>query len=159
MSTDLSKVFLGTHRHKLDNKNRVSLPADFRRIVSALEEGADGESFGIALSADRSHLIILPLRSLFRQASEGGAITDAHRVAPFCSPLSSDEQGRTLLSKEHIAQLGLKGKEGRELVFVGVYDRIEIWPKMTWDERESQRRLGEAAPILGEPARDEPGPG
>ena len=101
----------------------------------------------------------LPLRSLFRQASEGGAITDAHRVAPFCSPLSSDEQGRTLLSKEHIAQLGLKGKEGRELVFVGVYDRIEIWPKKTWDERESQRRLGEAAPILGEPARDEPGPG
>ncbi|MCB1840182.1 MAG: hypothetical protein H6858_09200 [Rhodospirillales bacterium] len=159
MPADLGKVFLGTHRHRLDSKQRVTLPADYRRIVSALEEGSEHEAFGIALAADRSHLIILPLQSLFSQAAKGGHLTDAHKVAPFCAPFSFDAQGRTILSAEHISQLGLTDKENRELVIVGVYDRIEIWPKKTWDERESQRRLSEAAPILGDPSKDEPGPG
>lgn len=73
MPADLGKVFLGTHRHRLDSKQRVTLPADYRRIVSALEEGSEHEAFGIALAADRSHLIILPLQSLFSQAAKGGA--------------------------------------------------------------------------------------
>ncbi len=157
MSSDLSKVFLGTHRYKLDSKNRFSLPADFRRIVSALQDGADHETFGIALAPDRSHLVILPLRSLFSQASQGsGQLTDAHKVAPFCNPLSTDPQGRSLMSQEHVSQLGLAGNQDRELVIVGVYDRIEIWPKKTWDERESQRRMSEATPILGASKGGEP---
>lgn len=157
MTSDLSKIFLGTHRFKLDGKNRFTLPAEFRRIISAMQDGADNETFGIALAPDRSHLVILPLRSLFLQASQGpGQMTDAHKVAPFCSALSPDPQGRSLMSQEHISQLGLAGNEDRELVIVGVYDRIEIWPKKTWDQRESQRRLNEASPILGSSKGEEP---
>lgn len=60
------------------------------------------------------------------------------------------------MSQEHVSQLGLAGNQDRELVIVGVYDRIEIWPKKTWDERESQRRMSEATPILGASKGGEP---
>jgi len=49
-----------------------------------------------------------------------------------CSDFSLDQQGRIIVPP------GLReyAKIGTEVLFFGVYDRVELWSKQAWDARE-----------------------
>ena len=148
MAKSIRDVFTGVHRHRLDDKNRVCLPVGFRDTIRKQEDG--GENYGIAIAPDETHLVVLPLKALFQQAAKMGGDTQAHRVAPFCAPFRFDKQGRMQISKDHVTQLGVAPQA--KLVFVGTFDRIEVWPEDRWDKTERQKRLDRARPVFGEVA-------
>lgn len=61
-----------------------------------------------------------------------------------------DAQGRILLPEILVEY----AKVTKELIFVGLIDRVEIWPKEVWDEK-AQKLAGETKDYIEELAKDE----
>jgi MraZ protein len=124
-------MFGGLFPHVLDDKGRTSLPKGWRDLLSGHEPPR--------LTADRRCLIIYPadvfearVRALV-EASRNGV----HAAKPLLRLLSGygipcpfDKQGRILIPKEHRDLAALE----REIMFVGMYDCIEIWNRDLYDE-------------------------
>ncbi|HSF94946.1 MAG TPA: hypothetical protein VLA52_07950 [Thermohalobaculum sp.] len=133
------KYFTGSSTHKVDAKGRVSLPADFRKVL---------ESFGA------SHIVVLPQMQrneahvglspagydkVIEQAEAMGleyedadamsmsVLTDARQI-----PV--DDAGRIVLSKDLRDQLGIGG----EIRFVGRGSSFEMWEPATRASHESE---------------------
>lgn len=125
-------MLIGEHTHTIDEKNRISLPAKFRKemgkkiiitpgldkclfvfnfkqwqsVVKKLSSGSEGElSF---LKADQRNFN----RIMFGQATD----------------VEVDAIGRILLPEV----LKVKIKVKSSAVFVGVEDRVEIWNERDW---------------------------
>lgn len=122
---------VGTHSYQLDLKGRISLPARFRE---AFKEGAF-----VTLGLDGC-LFVFPRAEWERRASELQAVplSDAHGRASSrfffgpAEPVVVDNQGRLLVPQRLRAQVGI----GREVVVLGVWDRMEIWDRAAWDRYE-----------------------
>jgi transcriptional regulator MraZ len=127
-------MLLGEYEHTIDDKNRLTLPAKFRRAFEdgiVVTRGMDGCLYAYApdgwQNVVESRLASLhPLskegrrmqRFFFAGASEGGL----------------DRQGRVSLPAALLAHAQL----GRDVVVAGVNDHLEIWDRAAW-----QRELAE----------------
>lgn len=115
--------FLGSYRHQVDAKGRVSLPAAFRR-------GSDSEHF-VLIKVHDDALSLYPheswrdteerLRELVRRNPGArhyllGLTANAQEVTP-------DKQGRILIPDRLREEIGI----GDVALIVGALDRIEIW--------------------------------
>ena len=122
-------TFIGTHRHKVDAKGRVSLPARFRDAIAK----EDPEARRIVLYPTAG-----PLRldgagtkfvsDLVEKVSIPGNYSDADRVRienllAQLVELSFDETGRVLLSSELLAAAAI----GDEAVFRGIGTSFQIF--------------------------------
>jgi MraZ protein len=122
---------LGTHGYQLDPKGRVSLPARFRE---AFAEGA-----WLTIGQDGC-LFIFPRVEWERRADEVSAspLSDtAGRAYARLFFASSDEakvdgQGRLTIPQRLRDAAGIK----KDVVVLGVRDRIEVWDRRTWDRYE-----------------------
>lgn len=122
--------FLGSYRHSLDAKGRVSLPAPFRH-------GSDAEGFVLvrahpdALTLypdDRWEEVAADLAELRRRQPRKRHMVlrltaNAHRIVP-------DAQGRMLIPERLREEVGLDD----EALIVGALDRIEIWQPERFDQ-------------------------
>ncbi len=122
---------LGTHRYQLDPKGRVSLPAKFRAAF------ADG--CWLTMGQDRC-LYVFPRAEWERRSEEVGASplsdADGRAFARFFFG-SSDEarldgQGRVTIPQRLREAVGID----KEVVVVGVRDRMEIWDRENFDQYE-----------------------
>lgn len=123
------EVLYGRYLHTIDDKGRVSLPAKFRaklgdRVV--ITEGLEKCLFVWAIKEFESRverLGSLPLTSKeareFSRAFLGGS-ADAE----------VDSHGRILLPQSMREYAGLE----REVVMIGVSNRVEIWDKQAYEE-------------------------
>lgn len=125
--------FLGSYRHTLDAKGRVSLPAPFRH-------GSDAEGFVLvrahpdALTLypdDRWEQVAADLADLRRRKPAKRHMVlqltaNAHRIVP-------DAQGRMLIPERLRQEIGLED----EALIVGALDRIEIWSPRRFEELTS----------------------
>lgn len=120
-------MFWGSHDHVLDDKGRTSLPKEFRDALARLK----GTPW-ITLYPDC--VAILPATSFeeLRErltAGELGEIDSIQHlkrlIIGMASPCTVDRQGRISIPTKLRTEAGL----GRELVFTGVGDRIEIWDR------------------------------
>ena len=115
-------MFQGSSDHVLDEKGRTSLPKDFRSIIAQAERPAiltaKNGYLAIYLHADFERLLD-SFRDL--QISSRERLERLH--APH--PLSLDKQGRLLIPPTLRRHAGLE----REIMFLGVNDRIEIWDR------------------------------
>lgn len=121
-------MFLGEFNHNLDSKFRVIVPVKFREDL--------GESFVITKGYDRCLFIyhldewqellnkikVLPKSDPFIRRFERLFIGGA-------SVLEPDNQGRVLVPQN----LRIYGEIEKELVFVGVSNRIEVWSQEKWN--------------------------
>ncbi len=115
-------AFIGTHRHTLDDKGRVSVPAQFRRQLTAedlyLNVGMEGclvlypshrwqelEEKLLALPRDRQ------TRFLVRSLAQN------------LRAVSLDSQGRISIPAELADKAGISG----EIMFLGKFDTMELW--------------------------------
>ncbi len=122
--------FLGNIEAKLDNKGRVAIPAQFRKLLQKEEINSlvlRKDIFQNCLSLYPSNVWndnITELRSrlnkwnekhqqLFRQF-----VLDVEKV-------EIDSSGRILISKRYLQKLGINS----DIRFLGMGDIIEIWPK------------------------------
>ena len=121
-------MFLGEYEHTIDDKNRLTLPARFRAAMAGgvvLTRGLDTcvEAYPAEAWTKLVESRLAGLNPLSREARvlERFYYTGATEAQP-------DKQGRVMLSPKLIERAGL----GREVVVVGMRDRLEIWDRAAW---------------------------
>ena len=123
-------MLLGEYEHALDDKNRLTLPAKFRRTFSGgvvLTRGMDG-CIAVYSSEDWDRFVETRLADLDPLSKE------ARQMQRFmfagASETEPDGQGRIMIP----AALHSHAKLGREVVVAGVRDHVEIWARPAWRE-------------------------
>jgi MraZ protein len=126
-------LFLGEHRHGLDDKGRVIFPAKLRDGLGAqvvLQKGID------------PCVYILPPEEWERQVARVAELPttnpQARRYARFFFSQAQseriDRQGRLTVPQAFRAYAGLE----KEVVVVGAGTRVEIWDSERWDSHREQ---------------------
>lgn len=126
----------GTYTHSVDEKGRVTLPARFRELL--------GDRFVVTRGFDQC-LFVYPeaewagLEDKLAGQPLGGSDARAFKRLFFASACDAepDRQGRVLLP-QHLRE---HARIDREVVIIGVSDRVEIWARDRWEEY-SQGRIG-----------------
>jgi MraZ protein len=134
-------MFLGEFQHSLDAKGRVILPADFRDDLAAgavLTKGLDG-----CLAVYESSVfegIVEQVREAARRGARERQV--ARSFFGGARPFTPDKQGRVAIPQNlrEFAQLE------RDVMVVGVDNRIEIWNAARWREHEAQGQADIATP-------------
>lgn len=119
---------LGTHRYQMDPKGRVSLPKGFRAAFSDgvyLTLGQDNCVFAFPAAQWERRSDEIRERPL----SDGPGRALARVFFGSAEYVELDAQGRLLMPQ----RLRKLAEVGKEVVVVGVDDRIEIWDAKTWD--------------------------
>ena len=129
MDTLPQTFYAGEFRHFIDEKNRVTIPARWRR---------DGvNEFIILPEANHQFLVVMSAEEFARlsAAAESNSNVSARDRRVFLRQLHSraqhgatDRQGRLLLPEELCKKIGLKG----EVAMVGGRGRFEIWNLQRW---------------------------
>ena len=118
------RFYAGEFRHFIDEKNRITIPARWRR-------GAP-EEFLILAEANHQFLLVMPPEEFSRMsaAAESDSSVTARDRRVFFRQLharaqhaTADKQGRLVLPEDLCHKVGLKG----EVILVGGRGRFEIW--------------------------------
>lgn len=129
-------VFLGEYQHTLDAKGRVSLPRKFRDEIGShlvVSKGLDNCLYVYPAEGYRRFVESLMNASDFDRKS----LALRRRFTAGASEVEIDSAGRVGLAPVLRAHAALS----KDVVVVGVGDRIEIWDAEAWasyeDENES----------------------
>ena len=118
------RFYAGEFRHFIDEKNRITIPARWRRGAA--------EEFIILAEATHQFLLVMSPEEFSRMsaAAEADSNVSARDRRVFFRQLharaqhaTADKQGRLVLPVDLCQKLGLKG----EVVLVGGRGRFEIW--------------------------------
>lgn len=140
-------MFLGTFEHRIDNRDRISIPARMR------EELYGGASDHPIMTIGFEKCLYIYSRSRWEKFANGvetlqTSREDARRLERFlfsnAIECPIDPQGRILVTKSLKDHSGLLD----EVVIVGVRHRIEIWDKEAW-QREA-RKIKEMSKSIAE---------
>jgi MraZ protein len=121
--------FMGTYTPKLDDKGRLFLPAKFRERLSE----------GVVVTQGQENCLVVWPEDVFmaeaRRAQQTpmtnrGARDYARVLFGGAEQGTPDKQGRIGISPLLRAYAGL----GKDVVVIGVMDRIEIWDPARWTE-------------------------
>lgn len=136
---------LGTHSYQLDPKGRISLPARFRDAFAdgaVLTLGQDGCLFCFPRAEWETRAVEVHGRPL----SDAESRAYARMFFGKAEAVDLDGQGRLLIPQRLRAEVGIR----KELVVLGVFDRMEIWDRETHERYESGHggayRAGTLAP-------------
>lgn len=111
-------AFYGNHKHTLDAKNRLFIPAKFR-------EGL-GDSFILYSPKDQDCLYIYNEKNWEEISEEVIAIGDVDMqryIFDDALSVEPDKQGRITIKADFCKRVGLK----KEVIVAGVGKRVEIW--------------------------------
>jgi len=122
-----SEMFFGEFSHSVDDKGRVLLPQRFRNTL--------GDKFIVTIGVNKSLMVLSSetfeaiCYQLIEQPLAIDELADFSRMfassAVECEP---DKQGRILLP----GNLRQHANIGKNLVFAGVINRVEIWEDEQW---------------------------
>lgn len=122
-------MFYGRYDHSLDDKNRLRIPARLKKGL-----GDDGACIGV--SKNNKCLVIYPRYTI---ESIGNKLRDQlvpkekqnaiRRFLASIYDIEEDAQGRFTLNNFLRESSGIT----KDLVFVGMNDRIELWDSKTFD--------------------------
>lgn len=122
-------MLLGQVDKKLDDKNRLSFPYRFKKEM--------GNKLIVTQNMEGSLLVVSESKweTLLEGTSNKPFINkEAREVQRFlfgsAESVELDEKGRFVLPEHLKNYSGIKS----EAVFVGVYNRVEIWDKKRWEE-------------------------
>ncbi len=129
--------YAGEFRHSIDDKNRITIPARWRRD--------DAEDFVILPEAKDQFLMVMAPQEFSRMSttieSDGNVSPRDRRV--FFRQLharaqhgAADRQGRLVLPEELCQRTGLKG----EVALVGGRGRFEIWNLSRWKQAHQEEK-------------------
>lgn len=145
---------MGNYEAKLDETNRLMLPAAIRKCVApeVLAEGL------FVVPKDRGQRLWLYPKVFFQQIV-ASAVVPRHRLVPdevtqdvarlFCGlpvHVDIDKQGRVSLPEREVQEARLE----KDVVLVGMDDHIELWSRSAWERKriallESQAAIEESA--------------
>ena len=124
-------MFYGEHDHTIDRKGRLIIPSRFREVL----KDHYGDKCVVTRGLDRC-LFLFPEDEWRTQESKFRALSftkqEARRFNRFyfsgAAELAFDRQGRVLIPQYLKEYAGIK----RDVMLVGVSNRIEIWDKEGW---------------------------
>ncbi len=139
-------MFMGTYRHKLDSRDRLSVPAKIRDTFLQLSNRHPILTAGF----DRCLFLIpyerwqnLAENSQALQTTKENARTLERFLFACAEECPFDLQGRILIPSALKKLAGLKD----QVTILGIRNRVEIWNSETWDEEhlKMSTRIGEMA--------------
>ena len=140
-------MFIGEYQHSLDSKGRLAVPAKFRNDLKdglVVTRGLDGCLF--VYTADTWSELAKKLATMSFTQKDKRAFNRS--MFSGAMDFKLDAQGRIVLPEvlRNFAELD------KEVVVIGVYDRLELWDKKTWEVYRSnmERTSNEVAERLGE---------
>lgn len=127
-------MFIGEYKHTVDSKNRISLPAKFRKEL--------GKKVVVTRGLDNC-LFLFPLKTWevsSKEIAKLGWRSDARGFTRFmfsgAADIEIDSMGRILIP-DYLRTFGDLPAGRQELkspvIFAGVHDRIEIWNEKRWN--------------------------
>lgn len=139
--------FMGTYQNNVDPKGRVSIPVKFREAL--------GERFFITKGFDRCiDIHTAPGWESLTEKLQKLSVTkrDMRDFVRFifgnAAEVELDKQGRILLPSLLRETVGIE----KEVVVMGVGNKIEIWDKAAWEERQNAvaQRIADISENVGE---------
>ncbi|MBO5489596.1 MAG: division/cell wall cluster transcriptional repressor MraZ [Eubacterium sp.] len=137
-------MFMGTYEHGLDAKGRVIIPAKLREDL--------GESFVVTAGLDGC-LFAYPqtewdgfVDKLNELPGTKGTRTLQRHFMAKAAQCETDKQGRALIPANLREYAALQ----KEIVFVGVLSKIEIWSKERWEENDDYDNIEDIAEHMSE---------
>ncbi len=133
-------IFTGKYLHTIDEKNRLAIPSSIRKCM---DEDTEGNGFFVTPGLDKCLALYTPLHfkaiseKYNEQASTNRKARNFQRhFFSNSKKVDCDKQGRINIHQQHIDYAGLK----KDVIIVGVMDRIEIWDLQSWNEVEAGNR-------------------
>jgi MraZ protein len=143
-------VFRGSFEHTVDTKGRVSVPSKFRDIIADRYDGR----LVLAMDYDKC-LTVYPLE-------EWEKLEEKIKMLPMmkqevkdfmrfffssATECELDKQGRILIPPPHREHATI----AKNVVLIGIIDKIEIWDSGAWEARHSQNgdKINETLAALG----------
>ena len=126
MTNTLHISFTGEYHNSLDQKNRLNIPAKFRKVLDPIND----RTFVITRGFDQC-LVLYPLQDwsqVEEQLGKLSSIRGRHRsfvraVTRYATSVQYDSQGRIQIPD---ALLGYSGIQ-KEAAVIGMINKIEIW--------------------------------
>lgn len=139
-------IFSGEYRHSLDSKGRVSIPAKFRHhmgdiviVVKGIDECLNIFAKDFWLK-EVEKIIKLPMTNENSRLYKRLALGKAHER-------EIDRLGRILIPQPLKEYASIE----KEVIFLGIGDRVEIWALHKWEEYEKENyKVGELSKRLNE---------
>lgn len=122
-------MFIGEYEHALDNKNRIIVPVKFREELGSkfiLTKGLDGCLYAYTL--DEWHILEEKLKKL--PLTSKNARVFVRFFFSGANEMDLDKQGRTIIPQSLLEYGNIK----KEIISIGVSNRVEIWSKEKWKE-------------------------
>lgn len=143
-------MFRGSFEHSVDSKGRVSVPSRFRDILAERYEGK------LVLTMDYDKCVMAyPLEEWERVEEKIKALPQSQKevkdymryVFSNAAECELDKQGRILIPPA----LREGARISKNVMVVGLLNKMEIWDKVAWDARKSQTgdKIGEVLSTLG----------
>ena len=132
-------MFYGEYEHRLENKGRIIIPAQFRQVLAEyytetiyLTRGLDNCIF--VFTEDEWKTQESKFKNLSFTKSEARQFNRLFFSG--ATQTVCDKQGRILIPKYLKDYAGIK----KDITTIGVSNRIEIWDKDTWKEFYKSRK-------------------
>lgn len=126
-------MFVGEFKHSVDEKGRVAVPAKFREVLqdgAILTRGNDG-----CLTIYRMNEWEELMEKISKLPQSKQEVRSYVRfLLSGAVDVKTDKQGRINLPNYLLDFAGMSKK----VVFVGVYDRLELWDEEKWMEYRGQ---------------------
>lgn len=138
-------MFMGEYNHTVDTKGRLIVPSKFRDQLGdefVVTKGLDGCLFVYSKEEWNN------IEEKFRNVSL--TTKDARKFARFffagAANCEVDKQGRILLPAVLREYAGIE----KDVVSVGVFNRVEIWDKQKWQDSNTYDDMDEVAEHMAE---------
>ncbi len=136
MAASPGYLLIGEYELTVDNKNRLLVPADFRRVIVPER---DGEGLVVVIGVNRKPWLY---PETYYEALVGGLgreVAPDEDVMAFdqmffarATRIAPDKQGRILLPEKTLRRTNT----GKDVTLLGVRDHMELWNREEWEERD-----------------------
>ena len=137
-------MFMGEYNHTIDTKGRIIIPSKFREAL--------GDQFVVTLGLDGC-LFVYPNEEWMNFVAQLKSLPgskEARQMQRYfmagAANCEVDKQGRILIPNKLREQAGLE----KDIVFVGVLSKIEIWSKEKWDSNNDYDDMDQIAEHMSE---------
>ncbi|MFH1236148.1 MAG: division/cell wall cluster transcriptional repressor MraZ [Parcubacteria group bacterium] len=140
-------MFIGEYYHSIDEKGRLAVPKTFRADLlkgAVVTRGLDNCLFvytGMEWKQLADRIAKLPIAKANTRAF-------ARMMLAGAMPLDIDKQGRVILP-DYLRKYALLKKQ---VVVTGLYNRLEVWDKATWEKyrQGTETKSADIAEALGD---------
>ena len=131
-------LLFGKYEHQMDEKKRIRIPAKLKDALGANPVIMKGTSPCLVVySSERASEVI---KAKFEKIIDG-TVTDEDEMDLLRDLTSNTQnaeeakQGRVKIEKDLVEYARLK----KDIVTIGVYDKVEIWSAEEWNKRQKAK--------------------